>query len=620
MKRSSSVNDAKGLQSTDAAAEDTTPIDNGLQLPHSGFARSTSLGERNNNVTTQQQSGYRRSNSNNTKQSIESSIELESSRIINQNHNNNNNNSNDNISHGFMSDPSISEEEYTAANDNTSSKLDYQKKLLYKQRLREFDASSVGDTSLSSSNMSPNPGTQRYRFHFGGDNASQSSSIRSDKGKKVRNKVNRYSPSNRMMINNDMIQRQTPPSGSSSGSGSGGVLNNIEGNTSTTADDTNLDEEIAMGEQQMQQMDDVSSASDSVRGIDITQNNVLASGQYGGEDSGPRPKKPPQLLDQADLVKRTRRKSQQGNNNSPHRRIRSGDKMAATIMNSGREDWIPMRQLQERSISHETWSNESSSLLGNNSNSNSQQQQQLQQQRERVATWDGSRDGYSAGSSAVTSHRNQSTPNLGDTRQGQQQQQYQQHVPPQRFMRRNNSELSGTDTFCFSDDSAGGDGANESEQQYVPHSSSFDPNFNRASAFPSHHHQRYASQVLQQPPPSTMYSNNQNNMPWFSSYQQSNDRGSFKANDDLLRHYDRRQHECESVIQSDGSTSGESVSYTSSSYTDNSERMMEIEAAIRRSPLGPHHKRVHFRSATEDTKFDKVMKRVQSVLDKPCKY
>jgi len=619
MKRSSSVNDAKGLQSTSniAAAEDTTPMDNGLQLPHSGFARSTSLGERNNNVNTQQQSGYRRSNSNNTKQSIESSIELESSRIINQNYNNNNN-SNDNISHGFMSDPSISEEEYTAANDNTSSKLDYQKKLLYKQRLREFDASSVGDTSLSSSNMSPNPSAQRYRFHFGGDNASQSSSIRSDKGKKVRNKVNRYSPSNRMMINNDMIQRQTPPSGSSSGSGSGGVLNNIEGNTSTTADDTNLDEEIAMGEQQMQQMDDVSSASDSVRGIDITQNNVLASGQYGGEDSGPKPKKTPQILDQADLVKRTRRKSQQGNNNSPHRRIRSGDKMAATIMNSGREDWIPMRQLQERSISHETWSNESSSLLANNNNSNSQQQQ-LQQQRERVATWDGSRDGYSAGSSAVTSHRNQSTPNLGDARQGQQQQQYQQQVP-QRFMRRNNSELSGTDTFCFSDDSAGGDGAGESEQQYIPHSSSFDPNFNRASAFPSHHHQRYASQVLQQPPPGTMYNTNQSNMAWFSSYQQSNDRGSFGANNDLLGNYNRRQHESESEIQSDGSTSGESVSCTSSSYTDNSERMMEIEAAIRRSPPGPHHKRVHFRSATEDTKFDKVMKRVQSVLDKPCKY
>ena len=109
-------------------------------------------------------------------------------------------------------------------------------------------------------------------------------------------------------------------------------------------------------------------------------------------------------------------------------------------------------------------------------------------------------------------------------------------------------------------------------------------------------------------------------MAWFSSYQQSNDRGSFRANDDLLGHYNRRQHESESEIQSDGSTSGESVSCTSSSYTDNSERMMEIEAAIRRSPLGPHHKRVHFRSATEDTKFDKVMKRVQSVLDKPCKY
>ena len=171
----------------------------------------------------------------------------------------------------------------------------------------------------------------------------------------------------------------TNPNGTTTvqfGSGDGGVLNNIEGNTSTTtADDTNLDEEIAMGEQQMQQMDDVSSASDSVRGIDITQNNVLASGQYGGEDSGPRPKQTPQL-DQADLVKRTRRKSQQGNNNSPHRRIRSGDKMAATIMNSGREDWIPMRQLQERSISHETWSNESSSLLGNNNNPNLQQQQQ----------------------------------------------------------------------------------------------------------------------------------------------------------------------------------------------------------------------------------------------------
>ena len=79
----------------------------------------------------------------------------------------------------FMSNPSISEEEET---DIGSSQADYNKKLLYRQKLRGFDAVSVGDTSLSSSNISPTP--QRFRIQF----ESSSGQIKSNIGK-MRNKL-----------------------------------------------------------------------------------------------------------------------------------------------------------------------------------------------------------------------------------------------------------------------------------------------------------------------------------------------------------------------------------------------------------------------------------------------
>lgn len=61
----------------------------------------------------------------------------------------------------FMSEPSFSEEELETIG---SSQLDFQKKLLYRQKLREFDSQSVGDTSLSSSNISTSP--QQFRIQF----------------------------------------------------------------------------------------------------------------------------------------------------------------------------------------------------------------------------------------------------------------------------------------------------------------------------------------------------------------------------------------------------------------------------------------------------------------------
>ena len=85
------------------------------------------------------------------------------------------------VSASFMSEPSVSEEELETIG---SSQLDYQKKIFYRQKLREFDAQSVGDTSLSSSNISTSPQPQRFRIQFD----SSSDHLRNSMGK-VRNKV-----------------------------------------------------------------------------------------------------------------------------------------------------------------------------------------------------------------------------------------------------------------------------------------------------------------------------------------------------------------------------------------------------------------------------------------------
>lgn len=61
-------------------------------------------------------------------------------------------------------------------------------------------------------------------------------------------------------------------------------------------------------------------------------------------------------------------------------------------------------------------------------------------------------------------------------------------------------------------------------------------------------------------------------------------------------------------------SSGSSVSCTSSSYSSNYESSTEIDADFRRSP---EYLKVKFKSE-DGTKFDKVIRRVESVLDKPC--
>ncbi len=64
-------------------------------------------------------------------------------------------------------------------------------------------------------------------------------------------------------------------------------------------------------------------------------------------------------------------------------------------------------------------------------------------------------------------------------------------------------------------------------------------------------------------------------------------------------------------------SSGTSVSCTCSSYTSNCQSSTEIDAGFRRSP---EYCNVKFKSPyqEDDTKFDKVIRRVESVLDKPC--
>ena len=99
---------------------------------------------------------------------------------------------------------------------------------------------------------------------------------------------------------------------------------------------------------------------------------------------------------------------------------------------------------------------------------------------------------------------------------------------------------------------------------------------------------------------------------------------------DNIQHYYSPKHESDESEGSASSSSsgGSEEEGTSSSYTDddNSTAMFDIQDSIRRRPLpttpdeatNHHHRKVHFRNPTEDTKFDMVMKRVQSVLDKPC--
>lgn len=575
--------------------------------------------------------------------------------------NNNNNNmknlvrkySSSNNSHGFVSDTDGEESELhgmagaggrTTATQS-SSQLDYQKKRLYTQRLREFDRNAnncdEGDTSLSSSNMSPTP--QRFRIHFDNTTAtsSVSSSIQSG-GKKVKNKVvaTRSHCSITNANNPNRLRLE---------------LSNINATT-------DHDEQIAIGEG-MHIGEDIcsqsTSASDSVVGA-----KVITTEQYGGETTASdsnqlnikqwqeqqHHQQQQQSQPDSDLIKRSKRK-QQGEQKGelisrPHRRVRSGDDWAATIMNPNRDEhWMGMKKLQvvginkslpsvplaERGLSPTslTWSNnsndEASSLTRNNSSSLSfqQQQQQSSSVRSQGATsiLSNSRDGYSAGSSHVTSHRN----NEGFIPSGHEQQQ-------RATTRGHSHNKTLSTTFDFSDDSGTGSGGTAGDGNNIgsrsggasgsiPHSSnrlSWDGNDNRRGGY---HHVRYASQVIQ-PVNQPGYINP--NMTWLYSYQQSNSHRPIRY-DAIDQQTSKEEDNGRSSFSSDGDDDDDDggSSCMSSSYTDNSTRMIEIEA--RRAGLPDqlndhkhhhHHKRVHFRSL-EDTKFDKVMKRVQSVLDKP---
>ncbi|KAL7554225.1 hypothetical protein ACHAWF_017643 [Thalassiosira exigua] len=321
----------------------------------------------------------------------------------------------------FLSDPSASEEELTEIG---SSRMDERKKFLYRQRMREFDATSVGDTSLSSSNMSPTP--QRFRVQFdhaprrgGGGKVrdriraasakfSFSSSLMSDSrdGKTNGGTSGKQSPKGSFgaggtgedatlraaaLLPPSVSSGLTPPptgssseglsnahAGSSSEGGAGATasslshsplafsdapppLPNLDGDPSPTNPGPSLgpnsgpssgrtDADDARKRDGGRESGSVSS-TDSVRGVGIAQgggeqvggessSSAVPSPAGGtGRDSSPH-SSPPRPRDGADPAtgRRQRRKVP-----SPHRRVRSGDAVAASIANPGREDWLGMR-------------------------------------------------------------------------------------------------------------------------------------------------------------------------------------------------------------------------------------------------------------------------------------
>lgn len=197
-------------------------------------------------------------------------------------------------SFGFFSEPSCPDE-----SDNGSSNFDFQRKMLYRQRLKDFDHD--GDTSLSSSNISPTP--QRFRIQFNNSFTSDGASVKSSG--RVRNKIAASMSSTRNS------NEQIPPS-----------------MPDLSRDRDSVDEE-----------NNSTSGDSSIQGARITE-------QSGGEPSSSaiQPGLPTQQFHigstegtGADFIRRNQRR-----NFSGHRRVRSGDGRAADIMNSsiGRPDWM----------------------------------------------------------------------------------------------------------------------------------------------------------------------------------------------------------------------------------------------------------------------------------------
>ncbi|KAL7543960.1 hypothetical protein ACHAXR_013372, partial [Thalassiosira sp. AJA248-18] len=609
----------------------------------------------------------------------------------------------------FMSDVSISEEEQTEIG---SSQADHHKKLLYRQKLREFDAVSVGDTSLSSSNISPTPQRFRIQFDSSSSPAAASDQIRNNIGK-MRNKIKAtaarmsfsgmmqsesistnnnasssddiiISKTNSSIVNSppelpltngrsssaddiDMLQAALmPPAGTHSGSSAEGANNNNNVNVLLNFEDRNSNmlpppvPNLGQNDYDDEIGEDSLSSADSVQGIGIT----ITQEQSGGESSSSalqspdtsssnRPSlmlqkgcsgtSPPKLSTnhggdtsqpETDLAKRARRKV----SHHHHRRMRSGDGVAATIMNSGREDWIGMNLdnipmpsdrtantdddgsnsalMLARKENHSIWSTEESPLLAYNGSGSTNSHHPGGGERASVAAWEeysadmsGSRGpGYSADGSADMSR----IPRHNTIIPGQQQPTHHQTQHFLHHLQRRNSGLS-HDTFDFSDSAAGGGSVTRGGEPILTRASSFDPpnsnrvtrassfdppNSNRAWDRGSHrnNHARYNSFVV-----GGAHTMNPSHSSWLALHQANGMRNEGSTDHNILPMNCRPQNGSD---ESDYS-SGSSASCTSSSYSDNSEKQ-------RRS-----NRRVKFASPNKDTKFDKIMTRVASVLDKP---
>jgi len=251
-------------------------------------------------------------------------------------------------------------------------------------------------------------------------------------------------------------------------------------------------------------------------------------------------------------------------------------------------------------------------------------------------------DGYSADASAdVARFRRSATDGYSADASAEARQGFRR-MSDGTYVRRTDSTIS-ADTFDFSD-SAGGGSAGR-----IVQSNSFDPNSNRDIAVRSssfehpnpnmawddrgndnHHHRhvRYSSHV---PTAAAMHGSLPPNMSmtpntaWLNSYQMANGmQNNQLAANGMPTNYNHQRNG--SVLptnysprrnESYESSSGSSASCSCSSYTDNTERTAD-ENGEAGSRVRPSPKRsVKFESPSKDTKFDRAMKRVQSVLDRP---
>lgn len=406
---------------------------------------------------------------------------------------------------GFFSEPSCPDE----SDHGGSSKFDFQRKMMYRQRLREFDHD--GDTSLSSSNISPTP--QRFRIQFNNSFASDGTSVKS--GGRVRNKIAASMASTRNS------NEQIPP-----------TMPDLSRNRESSADEENNSTSA--------------DSNSSIQGTRITE-------QSGGEPSS--------SAIQSDLPSHqfhigstegtgagfARRNPRR--NSAGHRRVRSGDGRAADIMNSsiGRPDW--MGQLIDNiPIPEDVDDDDASSgaMLFNSMRGN--------------LPWVNDRQAPSPGQQplAFGVHRRQGSASASSPTM---------HVPGQfeqlqhLFMTRSNS-TSG-DTFDLSDASGS-------------HSAQIASHERRPSR-----HVRFLSRSS-----SIQNSPGQNHDGWLAAYQDANG---------ITRQRRMRDDDDESSF-------GSYSSNTSSSYTDNSDQR-------------PRTIRIGSKPIAKASNFDKIMKRVNSVLN-----